>query len=94
MINKFSAQEIKKLTGAKTRMQGEFILYSQLEGKEWFLDGRVCNVAGYDRRKDLVHFTSTWTHEPGIAGHRRVGVPLKIALDNETGILANYSILF
>lgn len=77
---KLTAKEIKQMTGAKTRFEGETILYKALETREWTLFDRVYKVAGYDRRKDLVHFTSTWAVEGG-AGHSRVGLSLKQAMD-------------
>jgi hypothetical protein len=83
---KLTAKEIKQLTGAKTRFEGETALYKQLEDRQWTLSGRTYKVAGYDRRKDLVHFTSTWAVEGG-AGHSRVGVPLKQAIDPRTDLI-------
>lgn len=84
---KMTAKEIKELTGADTRIQGETILYKQLEVRPWFYGGRAAECAGYDRRKDLVHFTVTWSAGPGVAGHRRIGLPLKEALVNQDGVI-------
>ena len=84
---KMNAQEIKALTGAPTRIHGENILYTQLEGRKWFYGGHEAQCAGYDRRKGWVHFTATWSAGSGVVGHRRVGLPLKVALETQDGII-------
>ena len=84
---KMNAKEIKALTGASTRFQGEEKLYKQLVARKWFWAGHEANCAGFDRRKELVHFTATWAVEPGAVGHRRVGLPLKAALNNKDGVI-------
>ncbi|KFC72702.1 hypothetical protein [Massilia sp. LC238] len=78
---KLSASKIKEMTGCKTRALGESALYSRLETQHWFRGDRVYRPAGFDRRKNLVHFTSTWAVEGGGVGHSRVGMPLKLALE-------------
>lgn len=90
---KLTAKDIKAMTGAENRWQGESMLYQQLEARQWRLGDRESQVAGYDRRKDLVHFTATWSAGAGCAGHRRVGVPLKVALANQSGVLDQYVVL-
>lgn len=87
------ASEIKALTGARRRAVGEDILYRQLAARTWMLNGHAAHCAGYDRRKDLVHFCATWGEAPGVVGHRRVGLSLGEALSNETGILDAATIL-
>lgn len=82
-----NAKEIKALTGARTRTQGETILYNQLASRQWFYGGRKAECAGYDRRKDRVHFTVTWAAEAGAVGHRRVGLPLNTALNTTDGLI-------
>lgn len=78
---KMSAADIKALTGCATRARGENVLYARLEAQNWFRGNRVYRTAGFDRRKGLVHFTATWPIEDGGAGHSRLGMPLKLALD-------------
>lgn len=78
---RLSAAEIKTMTGCKTRALGESALYTRLESQSWFRGERVYRAAGFDRRKDLVHFTATWAVEGGGVGHSRVGMPLKLALE-------------
>lgn len=78
---KLSAAEIKAMTGCKTRALGESALYARLEDKAWRYGDRIYRTAGFDRRKDLVHFTSTWAIEGGGVGHSRLGLPLKLALE-------------
>jgi len=89
-----SAKEVKTLTGAKYKMQGETILYNRLEGRSWQFGGRVYELAGYDRGKDLVHFTTTWSVSPGTVGHKRIGIPLLVALALESGDIKDPTILF
>ena len=78
---KYSASELKKLTGKATRATAESALYAALESRQWHRGGQQYQVAGYDRRKDLVHFTATWARDGGGAFHRRVGVPLRLAVE-------------
>lgn len=78
---KLSAAEIKQMTGCKTGALGESALYSRPEAKTWFRGERAYRAAGFDRRKNLVHFTATWAVEGGGAGHSRLGMPLKHALE-------------
>lgn len=89
---KLSAAQIKQMTGCRTRALGESALYTRLEAQSWFRGDRVYRAAGFDRRKDLVHFTATWAVEGGGVGHSRVGLPMKLALECG-GDLANASIL-
>jgi len=89
---KLSAAEIKQMTGCRTRALGESALYTRLEAQGWFRGDRVYRAAGFDRRKDLVHFTATGAVEGGGVGHSRVGLPMKLALECG-GDLANASIL-
>ena len=77
---RLSAAEIKQLTGCATRVQGENALYARLEAQTWFKGERSYCTAGFDRRKDLIHFTATWAVEGG-AAHSRLGLPLKLALE-------------
>ena len=77
---KLSAAQIKHMTGCATRAQGENALYAQLEAQTWFKGEREYRTAGFDRRKDLIHFTATWAVEGG-AAHSRLGLPLKLALE-------------
>lgn len=78
---KLSAAEIKKMTGCKTRALGESALYARLEAQSWFRGDRVYRTAGFDRPRNIVHFTATWAREGGGAYHSRVGLPLKLALE-------------
>lgn len=89
---KLSAAEAKQMTGCKTRALGETALYARLEAQSWFRGDRVYRTAGFDRRRNLVHFTSTWAGEGGGVGHSRVGLPLKLALECR-GDLAQASVL-
>ncbi len=88
-----NASEIKRLSGAKSKAAGASILYAQLEQKTWERNGRTYSLAGYDQRKDLVHFTATWSIEGGV-GHRRVGIALADALGSITGDLSAAIVLF
>lgn len=78
---KLSAAEIKQLSKCQTRAQGESALYARLEGQRWYRGDRFYQTAGFDRAKGLVHFTATWALEGGGAGHSRLGMPLKEALE-------------
>jgi hypothetical protein len=78
---KYTAQELKKLTAMPTRAQGETALYASLEGRQWHLGDRAYTLAGYDRRKDLVHFTATWPRLGGGVFHSRIGLALRLAVD-------------
>jgi hypothetical protein len=88
---KMSAAEIKAITGCATRALGENALYARLEQQIWRHGDRVYRTAGFDRRKGLVHFTSTWAIEGG-AGHSRLGLSLKLALECQ-GDLAHAIVL-
>lgn len=95
-----SAKEVRARSGERTKAAGLYALYQVVEKRPvaW---SRVCaggvrvySVTGYDRRRDLVHFSSWWKTEGGGAvGHSRVGLPLLDALSNETGDLSNAQIL-
>jgi len=86
------ARDIKALTGARTKMAGIAILYRRLGDKTWTRGGRAYQLAGYDARKDLVHFTATWA-VPGGAAHRRVAISLAEALASDSGDLEHALIL-
>ena len=87
------ASEAKKLTGAKTAKDAVRILYEKLSAQEnWHLGDRPFSIAGYDSRKDLVHFTATWS-VPGGAGHRRLGMPLLDDANSSNGDFKNAPIL-
>lgn len=86
------AKEIKALTGAKSKMEGINILYAALEKKQWTRNNRTYTVAGYDYRKDHVHFTCTWSVEGG-AGHSRVEIPLADAVSSKNGDLCLANVL-
>ena len=85
---KYTATEIKALTGKKTRMEAETALYATLDSREWHRDGRVYRPAGYARSRDLVHFTATWAVEGGGVGHSRVGIPLRLAVEGNGDLTA------
>lgn len=87
------ARTIKTLTGAPNKAQGIAILCKQIEQKIWMWNAREYQFAGYDRRKDLVHFTSTWSAPEGGFGHSRVGLPMQAALSNKTGQLQDAIVL-
>lgn len=89
---KLSAAEIKAMTGQKTRALGESVLYARLVSQNWFRGDRPYVTAGFDRRKNLVHFTATWAVEGGGVGHSRLCIPMKLALECR-GDLASASIL-
>jgi hypothetical protein len=78
---KLSAAEIKTMTGCTTRALSESALYARLEAQNWFRGNRSYRPAGFDRQKDLVHFTATWSVAGGGVGHSRLGFPLKLALE-------------
>lgn len=78
---RLSAAEIKEMTGCKTRAQGESALYARLEAQNWYRGDRVYRTAGFDRRRNLVHFTATWAVEGCGVAHSRLGLPLKLALE-------------
>lgn len=86
------ATEIKALTGAKYKAQGIAILCKRIEALHWTRNGREYRFAGYDGRKDLVHFTSTWS-VPGGAGHSRVGLSMADALKPGAGDLTGAVVL-
>jgi len=77
---KLSAAEIKDMTGCATRAHGETALYASLETKSWHRGDRIYKTAGYDRTRDLVHFTATWSADNGGVGHSRLALSLKTAL--------------
>lgn len=83
------AKEIKRLTGAKTKTLGINILYAGFEKRSWHRNGREYHVAGYDCRKDFLHFTACWSLEGGGAGWSRVLLPLKDVILNADGDLSN-----
>lgn len=89
---KYDAKEIKTLTGKRTRAEGETALYQSLEQRQWRYGDRAYGLAGYDRRRDIVHFTSTWAAPGGGAGHSRLGLPLRAAIESD-GNLAGASVL-
>lgn len=86
------AKTIKALSGATNKLAGISVLCSRIEARTWTFNGRAYRFAGYDNRKDLVHFTATWSIEGG-CGHSRVGVPMQLTLDNQNGELNNVVIL-
>ena len=88
------AQQLKAMTGAKTRGIGENILFRQFEARNWVYLGHEARCAGFERRKDRVHFTATWSAGDGSVGHRRVALSLAAAFNNQTGVLDNAIILF
>lgn len=94
-----TAKEIKALTGAKTKAQGINLLYQGVCTKFATWKRFCCGAdreyfpAGYDSKRDLVHFTSWWRTPDGSAGHSRIGLPLKDALASQTGDLSNAVIL-
>lgn len=89
---KLSAAEIKKMTGCATRAHGETALYTSLEAKSWHRGNRAYKTAGYDRARDLVHFTATWSVEDGGVGHSRLALSLHAALECD-GDLAPATVL-
>lgn len=89
---KYDAKEIKTLTGKRTRAEGESALYASLEKRQWRCGERVYGLAGYDRRRDVVHFTATWPAPGGGACHSRLGLPLRAAIESD-GSLTGASVL-
>jgi hypothetical protein len=77
-----NTREIKLLTGAKSRLEGINLLYEQLGQKQWFRAGKAFELAGFDDKKNLVHFTSTWALDGGGVGHTRIGLPLESSLQS------------
>lgn len=88
-----NAKEIKARTGAKTKAEGISILYATLENRPWQLNGQEALLCGYDSRRDRVHFSTSWSVEPGVAGYRRVVLSLEAALMNVTGDLSNATVV-
>ncbi len=87
------AKEVKALTGAKLLWEGVNILCEQIKQKtHWNRDGRSYIFAGYEHRKDRVHFTATWS-VPGGAAHRRVAISMKEAVESKDGNLERALIL-
>lgn len=87
------AKDIKALTGAKLLWQGVQILCKQIEQKtHWNRDGQTYRFAGYERRKDRVHFTATWGEPQGVR-HSRVAIPLKEAVESKDGDLSRAFVL-
>lgn len=89
---KYSARELRALTGQPNRAQGENALYKGLGEHAWRLGERQYQLAGYDRAKDVVHFTATWAAEGGGFGHSRLGLPLRVAVERR-GDLAHAKVL-
>ena len=89
----YSAAEVKKITGAKTKSEALRLLYKGLEGRQWQGNGRAYGLAGYDPKKDRVHFTATWSAGPNTAGHSRVELSMQAAVENATGDLSDAVIL-
>lgn len=85
---KYGAQEIKELTGKRTRAEGESAFYATLVQRQWRCGERAYRVAGYDRRKDLVHFTATWVVAGDGVGHSRLGLPLRLAAEGNGDLAA------
>lgn len=87
------AKEVKALTGAKLLWQGVQILCHQIKQKShWNRDGQTYRYAGYEHRKDRVHFTATWCAPRGVR-HCRVAISMKEALESKDGSLARALIL-
>lgn len=89
---KYTAKELKQITGKPTRAEGETFLYNELGQRAWRFGARSYNVAGYDRCRDLVHFTATWAAEGGGVGHSRLGLSLRSAVEGN-GDLAQAIVL-
>lgn len=87
------ATAVRALTGAATKAEGLRVLYARLEARAgWMLNGRGYRLAGYDRGRDRVHFTATWSAgEQGGIGHSRVCLPLGEALARNDGDLTGAS---
>lgn len=86
------ATQVKALTGAKYKAQGIAILCKRIEAVTWSRNGREYRFAGYDNKKDLVHFTCTWS-VPGGAGHSRVAISMEEALKPTAGDLTGALVL-
>lgn len=87
------ANEVKALTGSKHLWQGIQILCKQVEQKtHWNRDGQTYRFAGYEHRKDRVHFTATWAAPQGVR-HSRVAISMKEALDSKNGDLSQALVL-
>lgn len=78
---KYTAQELKALTGKRTRAEGETALYNAFAHRVFKLGDRVYTLAGFDRNKNLVHFTAWWPGPSGGAVHSRLGLPLRLAVE-------------
>lgn len=89
-----NAKQIKAVTGAATKWAGISMLVAKFECQTWTRNGRDYCVSGYDARKDLLHFTATWSLEGGGVGHSRVAIPLAQAVDDHTGDLSSAAVLF
>lgn len=87
------ANEVKALTGAKLLWEGVNILCEQIEQKtHWNRDGQSYSFAGYEHRKDRVHFTATWAAPQGVR-HSRVAISMKEAIESKDGNLVKALIL-
>lgn len=87
------AKDIKALTGAKVLWQGVQILCEQIEQKtHWHREGQTYRFAGYQRRKDQVHFTATWIAPRGVR-HTRVAISMKEAIESKDANLAHATVL-
>lgn len=80
-----TAKELKLLTGAKTKQQAINILYARLERRTWSRNGITVSLAGYDMKKDKVHFTETRSLDGGGIFHTRHYLTLEEAIDCVTG---------
>lgn len=89
----YTAAEVKQLTEATTKAQGLSVLYAALEKRQWQRNGRTYGLAGFDRSKDLVHFTATWSDGRNGVGHSRVALSMQSAVENDTGDLSSAIIL-
>lgn len=83
------AKEMKLLTGAKTKLAAIGILYARLEKRNWSYAGIPARIAGYDYKKNLVHFTQTESAGENSCWHRRVYFSMADALDCVSGNLSN-----
>ena len=88
-----NANELKLLTGAKTKMQAINILCQRLEKRTYSYAGYAAKFAGYDDKKDLVHFTQTEATVPGSCWHRRIYLRMDDAIDCITGNLDNAPVM-
>jgi len=91
-----NAKELKLLTGEKTKLAAISCLYKRLEGRTWKRDGLDARLAGYDDRKNLIHFCQTKSIGDGGVWHSRIGVSLENAIDCISGNLSGieYTKLF